>query len=117
MTTRIETQFGAVKDLGTTYTLCGSAVSTGHEYNLHLNVTNLLTSVVKVRAYIADTSWGSGAPSGSTKVAALAFDMPVAVGQTIQITGIVLTAAQKLVVRSDTTAGLDVVASGVDITL
>jgi len=117
MATRIETQFGTAKDLGATYTLVGSAVTSGHDVNLLINVTNLLTTVVKLRAYIADTSWSSGAPSGSTKVAAIAFDLPIAVGDVVQISGIVLTATQKLVCYSDTAAGLDIVACGVDVTL
>lgn len=117
MSSRIETQFGTVKDLGTTYTIVGSAVASGHDLNLLLNVTNLLTSVVKIRVYIADTSWSSGAPSGSTKVAAIANDLPIAVGDVVQISGIILTATQKLVVYSDTASGVDVIASGVDITL
>ena len=118
MSSRIETQFGTVKDLGTTYTQVGSAVASGHEYNLHLNVTNVSASAVTgFRAYIADTSWSSGEPTGSTKVAAIVFDMPLAVGQTVQITGIVLTATQELVVRSSAATSVDVIASGVDITL
>lgn len=117
MATRIETQFGVAKDLDATYTQIGSAVASGHAWNLLLNVTNLLTSVVKLRAFIADTTWSTGAPSGSTKVAAIAFDAPVAAGDVLQISGVVLAATQKLVVWSDTTDGLDVIASGVDVTL
>ena len=117
MSSRIETHFGTTKDLGTTYTQIGSGIASGHLLNLHLNVTNLLTSVVKLRAYIADTSWSSGEPTGSTKVASIAFDVPVAAGETLQITGVILAATHELVVRSDTASGLDVVASGVDITL
>lgn len=116
-TSRIESQFGAAKDLGSTYTAIGSAVASNHAWNLLLNVTSLLTTVVKFRAYIADTSWSSGAPSGSTKTAAIVFDYPVAPGDVVQISGVVLAATQKLVVYADTSSGLDVIASGVDITL
>lgn len=116
MSSRIEAQFGAVKDLSTTYTQVGSAVASGHLHNVHLNVTNSAATARTFRAFIADTSWSSGEPTGSTKFAAICFDLPIAVGQLVQITGVILSATQELVVWSSG-AGIDVIASGVDITL
>lgn len=112
---RTEDRFGATSALGTTYTSLGT-VPASTVWNVHLNVTNRLTSTVKLRAYIADTSWASGEPTGATLVAAIAYDTPISPGAVFQVTGIVLEATNKLVVYADTGSALDVIASGVAIT-
>src|SRR5690348_17090034 len=116
MATRTETQHGAAKAVGTTYVIVGSAVAASTTLNLLLHVANLLTSSVKLRAFIAAGSWSSGEPTGSDLVATLAYDTPVAGNDVFQITGPILTTGQKLVVRADTAAALDVSAHGVNIT-
>lgn len=113
MTTRLEARLGAVKNLGSTYTSVGQ-VASAHTFVLHLHVTNLLTSTVKLRAFVVSSGWSTGEPT-TDKVAALAFDEPLVGGQVHQITGIVMQATEKLVVWSDTTAGLDILASGNDV--
>ena len=114
---RDEEQFGTVKDLDSTYTLLGE-VPTGHRWNVYLQAVNLLDTVVKIRAFIADNSWSSAEPSGSTKVVAIAYDTDVgSEGGIFFESGIVMLAGQKLVVWSDTTNGLDVIACGMDLTL
>lgn len=112
---RTETRFGATNALGTTYTSLGT-VPASTTWNVLLNATNRLTSVVKLRAYIADTSWASGEPTGSTLIAAIAYDYPLGPGDVIQISGVVLAATNKLIVWADTGSALDVIASGVAIT-
>jgi len=116
MATRIESQFGFTTAT-TSYVQVGSDVASGHAWNLLLNVTNIVSTVVKLQAFVVDTSWTTGLPTGGAKVAAIAFDLPIAVGDVVQISGIVLAATQGLVVYSDTASGLDVIACGVDVTL
>lgn len=111
---RTESRFGATTALGTTYTSLG-AVPAATTWNVLLNVTNRLTSSVKLRAYIADTSWSSGEPTGGTLVAAIAYDTVISPGAVLQISGIVLATTNKLVVWADTGSALDIIASGVAI--
>jgi hypothetical protein len=112
---RAESSFGAVSALGATYTLLAT-VPSATTWNLHLHIANRLASTVKLRAYIADTTWASGEPTGSTLVAAIAYDLAIDANEVLQITGIVLTATDELVVYADTASSLDIIASGVAIT-
>lgn len=114
MATRTESRFGDQTALGTTYTSMFT-VTTSHTYNLHINITNRTGSSVNFRAYIADNSWSSGEPTGGTLKSAIAYDLPIAAGDVVQISGIVLLSGEKLVVRSGTASALDISANGVDI--
>lgn len=115
MATRTEDRFGEATGLGTTYTLLGT-VPASTTWNLLLNITNLTAAVVLFRAYIADTSWSSGEPTGGTRKVSIAYDLPIVVGDVVQISGFVMKTTEKLVVRADTAASLGVSASGVAIT-
>jgi len=68
MATRVEERFGVANSVGQSYVIVGSQVAVSTVWNLILHFANLLTSTVKVRAYIADTSWSSGAPAGGTLI-------------------------------------------------
>jgi len=111
---RIETRFGVATALGMTYTSLGTvpALTT---WNLLLNVTNRTVNTVAFRAYVADTSWSSGEPTGGTIKASIAYDYSVSGGAIFQVTGIVMNATEKLIVYSGTASALDVIASGVAI--
>lgn len=113
---RTETQLGVYTALGTAYTQVGSDIAASTTFNLHLNVTNRTTNTAKLRAYVADGTWSSGEPTGSTIEAAIAYDLPIAPGEVVQISGIVMATTNALVVRSDTASSLDIIASGVSIT-
>ena len=112
---RTESQLGVTTALGTTYTNLYT-VPASTTATVHLNVTNRLTSTVKLRAYVADTSWSSGEPTGGTLKAAVAYDMLLGPGEVVQITGFVMATTNKLVVYADTGSALDIVASGVLLT-
>lgn len=112
---RAESSFGAVSALGTSYTLLAT-VPSATTWNLHLHIANRVSTTVKVRVFIADTSWTSGEPTGGTLVAAIAYDLAINSGEIVQITGIVMTATDELVVYSDTASSVDIIASGVAIT-
>ena len=116
MATRTETRFGEIASLGVTYTIVGSAVASATTWNLLLAVTNRTGANANLRAYIADTSWSSGEPTGGTLKAAIAYDLPIAAGDVVQLSGYVLNATEKLVVRSSVAASLDVTAQGIAIT-
>lgn len=113
---RLEDRFGELTALGTSYTIVGGAVPSSTTWNLLVNITNRLTSTVKVRLYIADASWSSGEPTGGTLKAAIAYDLPIAAGDVVQISGIVMKTTEKLIARSDTADALDITAQGVAIT-
>jgi hypothetical protein len=115
MATRTEDRFGETTALGTTYTNIGT-VPSSTTWNILLNVTNRTTSPVLLRAYIADTSWASGEPTGGTLKAAIAYDLSISAGEVLQITGIILKTTEKLIVRSNTASSLDITANGVAIT-
>lgn len=113
-TVHTETRFGATSSLGSTYTnLATIAAST--TANILLNVTNRTAVTANFRAYVADNSWSSGEPTGGTLKAAIAYDMPIAAGDVVQISGIVMNTGEKLIVYSGTASSLDVIASGVAI--
>lgn len=116
MTTRLEDRFGELTALGTTYTIVGAAVPSATKWNVLVNITNRAASASNLRLYIADTSWSSGEPTGGTLKAALAYDTPLAVGEVIQITGIILKTTEKLIARASVASSLDITANGVAIT-
>lgn len=117
MASRDEDRFGEVSGLGLTYVIVGAAVPALTKWNLLVNVTNRLASATaKLRLYIADTSWSSGEPTAGALKAAIAYDLPIAAGDTVQISGIILKTTEKLIARSDTAASLDITAQGVAIT-
>lgn len=113
---RLEDRFGQVTALGTTYTSLGT-VPAGTKWNVMLNVTNRLTATANLRAFVADSSWSTGEPTGGTIKAAIAYDFPVGAGDVTQIGGIVMLAGEQLIVQSGTASALDVLANGVAITL
>ena len=115
MATRTETQLGVSTALGTTYTNLYTvpAVTTA---NVLLNITNRTAIAATLRAYVADTSWASGEPTGGTIKAAIAYDHYIMPGEVVQISGIVMATTNKLIVRAGTASSLDVIASGVLIT-
>lgn len=115
MATRTETRFGEVASVGTTYVIVGAAVATSHTWNVLLNVTNLTGTNSNLRAYIADNSWSSTEPTGGTLKVAIAYDQPIAAGDVSQISGFVMNAGEKLVVRASVAASLAISAHGVDI--
>lgn len=114
-TLRTEARFGAANNLGTTYVNIGT-VPALTVWNVLLNVANRLTVAALFRAYIADASWTTGEPTGSTLKAAIAFDVKIKAGEVKQISGAVMYATEQIVVRSDVVGSLDVIASGVAIT-
>jgi len=109
---RTETRFGVATALGATYTLLYT-VPASTTVNLLLNVTNRTATLAYLRAYIADTTWAAGEPTGSTIKAAIAYDMPISAGAVAQISGLVLNTTEKLIVYSSVAASLDIIASGV----
>jgi hypothetical protein len=115
MATRTETRFGQVASLGATYTNIATiaALTTA---NLLLSVANRTTGPVKLRAYVADTSWSTGEPTGGTLKAAIAYDLPIAGGAVIQISGIVANTTEKIIVYSDTASALDILLNGIAVT-
>lgn len=115
MTTRLEDRFGEITSLGTSYTNIGTVPSLT-TWNVLVNVTNRTAAVANFRMYVADTSWSTGEPTGGTLKAAIAYDMPIAAGETVQISGFIMKTTEKLIVRSSTATSLDVTANGVAIT-
>lgn len=116
MTTRLEDRFGEITGLGVTYTIVGAAVPSSTSWNVLVNVTNRAASVSNLRLYIAGTSWSSAEPTGGTLKVALAYDLPVAVGDVVQISGVVMKTTEKLIARASVAASLDISAHGVAIT-
>jgi hypothetical protein len=116
MATRTETRFGEVTSLGTTYVICGAAVPSATVWNVLLVVTNRTGASANLRAYIADTSWSSGEPTAGTLKVAVAYDLTISAGAVVEISGFVMNATEKLVVRSSVAASLDVSANGIAIT-
>lgn len=108
--------FGQVTALGSTYTIIGSAVPASTKWRILFNITNRTSSVAYLRLYRADNSWSSGEPTGGTLKAAIAYDVPVAVGDVLQITGIVLLTTEKIVAYSSVASALDITAQGVAVT-
>lgn len=111
---RTEKQFGYSALVGTTYVSLGQ-VPAATKWNLLLNVANRTASSAKLRAYIADTTWTTGEPTGTTLVAAIAYDRTITAGDVFQVSGVVMSAGQKLVVYSSVASSLDCIASGVEI--
>lgn len=117
MATHLEDRFGETTSLGTTYTQIGPDVPSATKWNILMNVANRLTGTVKLRAYIATSSWTTGEPTGGDLVAAIAFDMPIyANSEPVQISGIIIKATEQVIVRSDTASALDITLNGVAIT-
>lgn len=117
MATRTESRFGVAKALAaTTYTLVAT-VAASTTANLLIHVANLTAGTVKVRLYIADTTWSTGAPSGSTLIETLAFDETIVAGAPpLQISGVIANTGDKIVAYCDTASGVDVGVHGVAIT-
>lgn len=113
---RVETQHGVTASLGTTYTSLGQ-VPAATTWVVVLTVTNRLTSTVKLRAFVADTSWASGEPTGSTLKAAIAYDTIIGPGEVwVSPAAVTMLTTQKLIVYADTGSALDIVASGYSLT-
>ena len=115
MTTRTEDRFGELTALGTAYTIVGAAVPASTTWNTLINITNRTTGTAKLRLYIADTSWTTGEPTGSTLKAAIAYGYPILAGDVVQISGVILKTTEKLIAYSDTASSLDITANGVSI--
>lgn len=116
MATRTEKRFGETTGLGTAYTQIGPDVPASTTWVTHFNITNRTASTtVKLRLYIADTSWTTGEPTGGTLKTALAYDTPIAAGEVVQISGVVVLTTEQIVARSDTATSLDIALSGVEI--
>ena len=116
MATRTEKRFGESTGLGTSYTQIGPDVPASTTWITHINVTNRTASTTaKLRLYIADTSWTTGEPTGGTLKVAVAYDMPIAAGEVIQISGVVVQTTEQVVARSDTASALDIALSGVEV--
>ena len=113
---RTESRFGELTALGTTYTIIGSAVPSSTTWNTHFSITNRLSVTALLRLYVADNSWSSGEPTGSTLKAAIAYDLPIAPGDVVQISGVIFLTTEKIVARSNTASSLDITANGVVIT-
>jgi hypothetical protein len=113
---RLEQQFGAVSALGSTYTGIYT-VPSGTTANLLLHVVNRTSATVNLRAYVATSAWTSaaGEPTGANLVAAIAYDLSIPANRVYQISGVVLTAGQQLVVWAGAASSLDVLACGVKI--
>lgn len=117
MATQTVKRFGETTSLGVTYTQIGPDVPASTTWNTHINITNRTASTTaKLRLYIADTSWTTGEPTGGTLKVALAYDMPIAAGETVQISGVVVLTTEQVVARSDTATSLDIALSGVEYT-
>jgi hypothetical protein len=111
---RIETRFGVAPALGTSYTQLGSDVPSNKRWNVLLNICNITSSAATFRAYIADTSWTTGEPSGGTLIAPVALDVVIGPADVVQIGGIILHETDALVVRAGTESSLSVIAQGTE---
>jgi hypothetical protein len=100
--------------LGSTYTNIGT-VPASTTWNVGLNIANRTAAAVNLRAYVADTTWTTGEPSGSTLKAAICYDLSIAANGMAQITGIVMATTEKLIVYAGTATSLDIIAFGVSI--
>lgn len=98
---------GAVTKQGSTYASLGTVPASTTDVGL-INVTNRTGGIVKFRGYIATATWASGEPITTTIVAAYAYDMALAAGQTWQVSYIIANAGEQWVVYSDTANGLDI---------
>jgi len=114
---REEDQFGYAVDIGLTYTEVGSNVPVGQRWNLFLSLTNILTTTIRVRAYIVDSDWASGEPSSGDRVHMIAYDREILPGKTWQSSGYIVTAGQTVVARCDTATGLDALLCGQRLTV
>ena len=111
MAVRTEDRLGSTALVGTTYISLGQA-SASDTWNVIVQLVNVTTANILARAYVASSGWVSGAPSATTLIQTVAFD--VAIGSTpVHITGIIVKPNERIVVRSDTTASLDATAAGV----
>lgn len=113
---RTEDRFGELTALGTTYTIVGAAVPAVTTWNLLVNITNRTTGTSNLRLYIADTSWSTGEPTGGTLKVAIAYDLTIAAGDVVQITGCIMKTTEKLVARASVASSLDIAANGLAIT-
>lgn len=116
MATRTEDRFGEIASLGTTYAIVGAAVPASTTWNVLFNVVNRTGASSLLRLYIADTSWTTGEPTGGTLKAAIAYDLPINAGETVQISGTIVKTTEKLVARASVASSLDITAHGVAIT-
>src|SRR3989304_2080665 len=101
MVTRLETQLGPaanVNPIGTTYT--NLYTSTAATTNILVHMTNTSAQAQLVRLFIADSSWTSGLPAGTTLIAAIVFDASIGVGNSLQVSGIIMVSGQKLIARA-----------------
>ena len=109
-------RFGANNNVGTTYVILGAAVPASTTWNVILTAVNRSASPIKIRGFVADTSWASGEPTSTALKAAFWYDTALVAGQVTQISFIVMNATEKIVVRSDTANSLDIMAAGIAIT-
>lgn len=116
----LEDQFGAVVGAGTDYVIVGTDVPAATKWNTLMSFVNVHSDTILVRAYIADADWvdhtTSGEPNSTELVVRLLYDKPLAKGAVLDLSGRILLTDQKLVVRSNVAASLDVLLSGVAIT-
>jgi hypothetical protein len=115
MTTRLEKRFGEGTSVGQTYVRIGPAVPGATTWVTHINLTNRTAGTIKVRLYIADTSWSTGEPTGGTLKTAICYDLPLLPGGDQQILGVVLLTTEQFIARSDTATSLDIALSGVEV--
>lgn len=115
MATYTDTVFGQAVNLGTTHTNLGT-VPASTTWRILFNIVNVSSSVAYVSIYRADTSWSSGEPTGGTLKVRWAYNVPVAVGDVIQLTGLIALTTEKIIVVSSAANSLDVSAQGVAVT-
>lgn len=113
--TRTEDRLGVAKAVGTSYTNLGT-VAASTTWNLTLQAVNKTSGAVVIRAFVADSSWSTGEPTGSTLQYAICYDFTLEAGQTVQFGPEILLTGEKLIVRSDTASAVDFVGMGVKIT-
>lgn len=106
-------ELGNAKAVGTTYTSSGQGTG-GNSFQGAVHIANLLTSIIEVRAYIADATWVSGEPAAGALVATLAKDIEVPANGIIRLGPFQIEGDNELVVRCDTASGMDVHAFGVE---
>lgn len=114
MALRTEKRFGVQTLVGTTYVNVYT-VSASTTANCIMHVANRTAGTVAFRAFIAASGWSANEPTGGTLVSAVAYDLQIPSNDILQISGIVLQAGEKFVVRADTANSLDVSLFGVEV--
>lgn len=106
---RTEARLGAVSGLDAAYVNVGTA---SDDFNLNVNVTNRTDATVELRLYIAPGSWSADEPTGAGAYA-IAYDLPIAAGDVVQISGVLMISGEKLIAHAGAADSLDIIASGV----